>query len=115
MLGFVLTQGDAIAFQFSGVSNFFTGASLAGDFNDSGHVKGTYIVINDVDGAGHYSGSPGTAAFVLDTVGFSGAIAALYFDANGNGDVLDAGDVKVTTFDVSSNIAGIQNTNLLLI
>jgi len=53
---------------------------------------------------------------VLDTVGVVGGIAALYFDANGDGNVMtDPNDAKIATFDISSSVVTLLPTDLLLI
>jgi len=114
MNAFSTAQSDKIAFD----DGFFSGAgiTLAGDFNAGGFVKGDYFVIGDVDVGGTYvGGTPGNdATFVLDNTGVVGGIAVLYFDADGNGNVTGANDVKIAIFDVTSTVA-LQNTDLLLI
>jgi len=109
--GFSSTD-DKIAFS----SSFFANATLAGDFNDGGVVKGDYFVISDVNGSGSYVGGTAgnDATFVLDNSGVIGGIAALYLDADGDGNVNGINDVKIATFDVTSTVA-LQNDDLLLI
>jgi Ca2+-binding RTX toxin-like protein len=109
MLAFSLGQGDTLAFD----DGFFTGVVLPGDFEDAGHVNADYFQVVDVVGTG-YGGSTGAPTFVFDS-NVVGANGVLWFDADGNGDLTGANDVKIATFDTASNVATITNSHLLLI
>ena len=61
-----------------------------------------------------YSGSNGQARFVLDNVS-SGFAGTLWFDAEGDGQLSGANDVKVADFSLDSVLTGFNQDHLLLI
>ena len=110
MLAFSLGQGDKLAFNFA---NFFVGVTLPGNFNDAGNVHEDYFTVVDVTGATPMSGR--AAVHVRVRQHRSGANGTLWFDAEGDGDLTGADDVKIVTFDTASSVATITNDDLLLI
>jgi Ca2+-binding RTX toxin-like protein len=109
IFGFSHTQGDTFAFS----SSFFTANENLTLDDGFGHVKADGLLITDVSGTS-YSGSTGQPLFVLDTV-VAGSAGTLWFDANGNGSMADAHDVKIATFDNATSLAGFNAHDLLLI
>jgi hypothetical protein len=102
-------EGDSLYFDAA----FFGGNTPAFDLD--GTLSASAYQATDVnDGAGTYSGSSGAPTFVLDTV-TSGATAKLYFDRTGDGTVNGLDDILVLTFDLSSNLAGFNRSDINLI
>jgi Ca2+-binding RTX toxin-like protein len=101
---FSTPEGDKFAFDH----NAFTGLTA-----DSGHVSASNFLSTNVTGTS-YAGANGQARFVLDNVspGFAGT---LWFDAEGDGQLNSANDVKVADFSIDSVLTGFGHNDLLLI
>src|SRR5262249_19682112 len=109
--GFAVGEGDTFEF----TNSFFTGLTLPADFNDgSGHVNTSYFLVMNVDDTLHtYGGGAGSPLFVLRdaTTGLAGT---LWFDANGNGRLNEANDVKIADLSGASTLSGFSHNQLLL-
>ncbi|MEJ0075773.1 MAG: tandem-95 repeat protein [Alphaproteobacteria bacterium] len=111
--GYSVTDSDTFAFK----ADFFNGVTLPGDFNDgTGHVASSYFLVTNVgdDAAHSYGGAAGQPIFVLDdvTAGFAGT---LWFDAEGDGQLNGAKDVKIADLSNASVLTGFSHNDLLLI
>jgi Ca2+-binding RTX toxin-like protein len=108
--GFSVGEADKFAFD----DGFFAGLPpLPGDFNDSGHVNASYFLVTNVSGTS-YAGGANQPIFVLDDVspGFAGT---LWFDAEGDGALNGANDVKIADMSNASVLTGFNQDHLLLI
>ncbi len=109
LFGYSDADGDSLHF-----SAAFFGANQP-SFDLDGTLSASAYQATDVnDASGTYSGASGAPTFVLDTV-TGGATAKLYFDRTGNGTVNGADDLLVLTFDLSSNLAGFNRSDIHLI
>ncbi|MGQ3357811.1 MAG: tandem-95 repeat protein [Phreatobacter sp.] len=109
LFGYSDAENDSLHFDAA----FFGGNAPVFDLD--GTLSASAYRATDVnDGTGAYSGSNGAPTFVLDTVS-AGIAGRLYFDRTGNGSVTDADDLLVLTFDLSSNLAGFNRSDINLI